>query len=388
MFNEENKLVGFCSCGADAQVAGGDYNEEALDVGMMIEGVTITNIKITEGVNHMQIDQEFREGAHNAIRTCMNIGSGDRVYIISDEETLLVGQALQEESVAAGAEAKLIRLEDFGPRPLRNVPEGFIENLLTFDPTVTFFAASAKEGELPLRMQMSIQLAQQAQKIRHGHMVSVTPQIMREGMRADYRQIHDLTMRVYEMARKAQTITVTSPKGSKFSAQFSPELKWIPCHGLYHKPGDWGNLPEGEVFTCPATLNGIIVADMLGDYFSDRYGLLKSPVTFDVKDGYVQSIQCDDKGIEKELWDYLTSDENGRRVGEFAIGTNTALTALSGVLLQDEKIPGIHIAFGNPLPRQTGADWTASTHIDVIPTDCTITLDDTVIMRDGKFTFE
>jgi aminopeptidase len=236
---------------------------------------------------------------------------------------------------------------------------------------------------------MSLQLLSgQIKKIRHGHMVSITPQIMREGMRADYNQVHYLTMRVYEMVKKAQTISFTSQKGSKVNARFSPDLKWVPCHGLYHNPGQWGNLPEGEVYTCPASVDGVIVADMLGDYFSPRYGVLKIPVTFVVEAGIVQSVTCDDKQIEKEVWDYLNSDENGRRVGEFAIGTNTALTALSGVLLQDEKIPGIHIAFGDPYPERTGADWSATTHIDVIPTDCTITLDETVIMRDGKFTFE
>ena len=32
-----------------------------------------------------------------------------------------------------------------------------------------------------------------------------------------------------------------------------------------------------------------------------------------------------------------------------------------GVLLQDEKVPGVHIAFGDPYGNQTHADW-ASTH--------------------------
>ena len=337
----------------------------------------------------MQIDQELREGARNAVRTCMNVGPDDRVYIMSDEETLLVGQALMEEALAVGARTEIVKLEDFGKRPLKSMPAGFMEKLLAFDPTVTYYAAGAQEGELPFRMEMGDQLLSgQMIKVRHGHMVSITPQIMREGMRADYHQVHDLTMRVYEMVQKAQTISFTSKKGSRVSARFSPDLKWVPCHGLYHKPGMWGNLPEGEVYTCPASVDGIIVADMLGDYFSPRYGVLNTPVTFQAEAGIVQSVTCDNKQVEKEVWDYLNSDENGRRVGEFAIGTNTALTALSGVLLQDEKIPGIHIAFGDPYPERTNADWSASTHIDVIPTDCTIKLDDTVIMRDGKFTFE
>lgn len=37
MFNEKDELVGYCSYGRDAQVPGGDYTEEALDIGMMIK---------------------------------------------------------------------------------------------------------------------------------------------------------------------------------------------------------------------------------------------------------------------------------------------------------------------------------------------------------------
>ena len=335
----------------------------------------------------MHIDSELREGARIATQTCMNICPEDRVYIITDEETLLIGQALKEEALDTGAEVKLIKMEDFGNRPFREMPEAFMDTLFNFAPTVTLYAASAQKGELPFRMQITRQIFEKGLKYRHGHMVSITPQLMREGMRADYQQIHDLTMRVYEMAKKAKTIKFTSRKGSDITAEFSPDLNWIPCHGLYHSPGDWGNLPEGEVFTCPATVNGTIVADILGDYFSPKYGVLDTPVTFYVKDGWVEKIECENKQIEEELWDYLNSNENGRRIGEFAIGTNTALTKLSGVLLQDEKIPGIHIAFGDPGARTTGADWAATTHIDVIPTDCTITVDGEVIMRDGKFIF-
>jgi len=34
---KENELIGYCSFGRDAQVPGGDYSEEALDIGLMIK---------------------------------------------------------------------------------------------------------------------------------------------------------------------------------------------------------------------------------------------------------------------------------------------------------------------------------------------------------------
>jgi ribosomal-protein-alanine N-acetyltransferase len=37
MFDQEGKLIGYCSYGKDAQVPGGDYSEDALDIGLMIK---------------------------------------------------------------------------------------------------------------------------------------------------------------------------------------------------------------------------------------------------------------------------------------------------------------------------------------------------------------
>jgi aminopeptidase len=59
---------------------------------------------------------------------------------------------------------------------------------------------------------------------------------------------------------------------------------------------------------------------------------------------------------------------------------------LTGNLLQDEKIPGLHVAFGNPYPEFTGADWASTVHVDCVTTGCTITVDERTIMSDGQFT--
>jgi len=37
LFGQDGKLVGYCSYGRDAQVPGGDYSEEALDIGLMLK---------------------------------------------------------------------------------------------------------------------------------------------------------------------------------------------------------------------------------------------------------------------------------------------------------------------------------------------------------------
>jgi len=72
-------------------------------------------------------------------------------------------------------------------------------------------------------------------------------------------------------------------------------------------------------------------------------------------------------------------------VGEFAIGTNIGLTRLIFNLLQDEKFPGIHIAFGSSYPNKTGATWDSRTHVDGVLRRPTIYVDGEAIMTQGTF---
>lgn len=331
--------------------------------------------------------EAMRAGARIAVRTCMGVKPSDRVFVLTDRVTNAIGRLLSEEAAETGAQAVMYDLEHFGRRPMTEFQDNLRRELLQFRPTVTFYAAASQPGELPFRMALRVFLVQEL-KVRHGHMPGVTPQLMVEGMRADYKVVSALTRAVYDLGRETRTIHVTTPDGTDLTARISPQLRWVPSTGIYHEQGQWGNLPEGETFTCPETLDGTLVAHVLGDYFSEKYGVLESPVIFHLSGGRVAGVECRNPDVAADITGYLDSAENGRRAGEFAIGTNIGLKKLTGNLLQDEKLPGIHVAFGNPYPHETGANWTANVHVDVIPINCTIEMDGQVIMRDGRFDYE
>ena len=329
----------------------------------------------------------LERGARNAVETCLAVQSTDRVCVITDEETQVVGDALTRASQQAGAAVDTLLLETFGQRPLTSLPDTLRSAIERVDPTCSFYAAAAKKGEISFRIQLLPWLVHTL-GVRHGHMPGITPALMTEGMLADYDEVSRVTLHVAEIVRPARQIQVRSAKGSDIVAQFSPDLRWVPCPGLYRRQGTWGNLPEGEVFTSPARVDGVLTVDELGDYFSEQYGVLPQPVTFRIEDSIAVEITSENAALANELAGYLDSSENGRRVGEFAIGTNTALTRLVGNLLQDEKYPGVHVAFGNPYPDETGATWRASVHVDTIPTDCDIDVDGRPLMRAGRFLFD
>ena len=330
----------------------------------------------------------LERGARNAVETCLAVQSTDRVCVITDEETQVVGDALTRASQQAGAAVDTLLLESFGQRPLTSLPDTLRSAIERVDPTCSFYAAAAKKGEISFRIQLLPWLVRTL-GVRHGHMPGITPALMTEGMLADYDEVSRVTSQVAEIIRPARQIQVRSAKGSDIVAQFSPDLRWVPCPGLYRRQGTWGNLPEGEVFTSPARVDGVLTVDELGDYFSEAVRSacpIQSPSASKTRSRSRSPRRT--QRWRTELAGYLDSSENGRRVGEFAIGTNTALTRLVGNLLQDEKYPGIHVAFGNPYPDETGATWRASVHVDTIPTSCDIDVDGRPLMRAGRFLFD
>jgi aminopeptidase len=273
-------------------------------------------------------------------------------------------------------------LEDLAPRPLTDMPAAVLEDMETSD--VSIFAVRAQQNELRTRMQMTDVVNRR--KMRHAHMVNIEKRIMLEGMRADFNEVDRISTKVWQQASKAKEIRATNPAGTDIKATFSPALKWLKTSGII-SPNKWSNLPGGETFTTPLEVNGTFVIDgVVGDYLCEKYGdLRETPLTIEVKESRLISAKSSNHALQDEFWQYCHTDENSDRVGEFAIGTNIAVRDVIGNILQDEKIPGIHIAFGNPYGAHTGADWYSKTHIDVVGRHFDIWIDDKRIMKKGTF---
>src|SRR5205085_5685507 len=168
------------------------------------------------------IDAELVPGARNAIRVCLQLKPEERITIITDEATRDIAAALQAEVEEVGSDHAVFLLENYDTRPLRNMPSVILEDLAQSQ--VSIFCAQSQRGELGSRMQMSDIVNKN--RIRHGHMVNISRQIMLEGMRADFNAVDRLSQTLVERARRAQRITCRTSAGTDFSAEFSPRLKW------------------------------------------------------------------------------------------------------------------------------------------------------------------
>ena len=328
------------------------------------------------------IANDLQPGARNAVRVCLGLRPDERVTVITDEACRPIADALVREIDDIGSTRAVFVLEEHAPRPLTALPADIAADME--QSPVSIFVARAQANELGSRMQMTDIVNRR--HMRHAHMVNITEQIMCDGMRADFHLVDRLSAKVMEIVKGARAIRATTAAGTDITARFDPALRWIKTSGLI-TPEKWGNLPGGECFTAPADVAGTFVIDgVVGDWLCDRYGLLdRTPLTIQIDKGRLVDAWSENAALRDDFWAYTHTDENSDRVGEFAIGTNIALAALIGNILQDEKFPGVHIAFGNPYGAHTGATWWSSTHIDVVGTGFDIVVDDRPIMREGRF---
>ena len=333
-------------------------------------------------LDNLPFSSELIPGARNAVNVCLGIQPSEKVTVITDEITSEIAASLVHELKIVGSPYRAWVLEDLAPRPLVDLPREILEDLETSQ--VSIFAVQAQTNELRSRMQMTGVVNRR--KIRHAHMVNINRQIMLEGMRADFLKVDRISTKVVEMARKAKQIRAKTAAGTDLVADMNPNYHWLKTSGII-SPDKWGNLPGGEVFTTPGEVNGTFVIDgVVGDYLCAKFGDLKdTPLTIEVKGNRLIEAHSSNRELENDFWQYTHTDENSDRVGEFAIGTNIGLTDLIGQILQDEKYPGIHIAFGNPYGEHTGAEWYSSTHIDVVGRKFDIWVDNEQIMRQGQF---
>jgi aminopeptidase len=334
--------------------------------------------------SNLRMGVDLAAGARNAVLTCLGVGPADRFALIGDEATAEIDEALEAAALESGAACLRLVVESYGERPITSLPDAVAAELREFGPTVSATALRVEAGELPFTRALRLMLVDEL-RCRHAQMAGITRQMMETGMAADYHEVAALAARLHEIVDHASKITVTGEMGTDLVARFTSAHRWVGGNAIYRAPGQWGNLPAGEVATSPLTVDGVFVSRVIGEHFS-RYGMLEEPARFEIADGrLVLASAPSPAGLEDELLAYLHTEPCSSRVGEFAIGCNTALDSLIGELLQDEKFPGVHIAFGDPYPRETGADWSCVTHVDIVAEGCTIKVDGQPIMEGGKF---
>ncbi|MFB6183926.1 MAG: aminopeptidase [Haloarculaceae archaeon] len=307
------------------------------------------------------MNNSLRGPAKTAIEQCMNLQPEESCVVVTDDEREAIGEALYMVATEITDDAAIVRYppgDQHGEEPPEPVAGAMAHADVLLAPTTKSLSHTEARSTAT------------ASGTRAATLPGITDAVFLMGLDADYEAIAEECTRLYERVADAEEIRVTSPQGTDIT--FVPGgREWRQDTGIVHDPGDFSNLPAGEVFVSPETADGTYVVDgtMMphGKLDADHH------LEFEVEDGYVTHIS--DDAVREEV--ETAAEEVGRdayNLAELGIGTNVAVEELVGSVLLDEKAGGtVHVAIGDD--HAIGGDVSAPLHLDGILKEPTVFVD-------------
>jgi aminopeptidase len=311
---------------------------------------------------------KYIQPAENTLK-CLGLKKDERFLIITDQNKLSIAWAIFDAAMEIGANVQLMRIpvaETHGSEP----PEPLPEFMKMFDAIIAPTTKSISHTNA----------RREASKagVRIATMPDIREETFLRTMTADYGKIAERGFNIAEQLNLANTISIKSPSGTDIKLNRGDRNAMVDT-GLIYKPGDFSNLPAGEVYIAPVegSANGVMAVDgsMAG------IGLMKKPLMIKIENGFAASFNGHKA---EELVKLLAPHgENAKNLAEFGIGTNDK-AQLCGSPLEDEKVIGtIHLALGDN--QSMGGNVAVSSHLDGIIRNPSVWFDDRQIMKDGKF---
>lgn len=306
----------------------------------------------------------IKDSAMIAVRDCMGVKPGEKVLIVTDTVISFIGQPLYEAAMELGAEAIYMEMKPrtrSGEEPPEVVAQAMLCSDVVIAPTkfsITHTQARKNACARGARV-ATIPLTEGTREL-------ITEMFSTGGMTADY---HRMKLKIDSLHKKQQgtkTARITTRLGTDVRVEFDGR-EWHTDTGLALSPGDFTNLPGGELFIAPTSANGKLVIDgTFGDF-----GLLDTPLELTFRDGMVVDARGAHADDLMRLFEKL--GQGARTVAELGIGMNPK-ARLWGILLEDEKVGNtIHMALGNNMAF--GGTCDVPMHYDGIVTHPTVYID-------------
>lgn len=342
---------------------------------------------MTQGVRGARADVSQRPGFEtergffvneNAIRgcevllfTCAGARPGDRVLVVTDDDSLAIGRIMYE-CASRHNDTTLVRMkprETHGSAPTGPAAAAMAAADIIF--SATTFSLYNTEARI----------AACKAGARFVNMADYSEKMLEEGcLFVDFREIRKLVD--FTASRiTGKTCTLTTPAGTGLTASIAGR-KAVSGYGLADRPGMASSPPDIETAVGPAddSAEGVLVID--GSVPLPGLGIIREPITLKVARGYITSIEGGAQA--KILRDALASMNDPRvyLVAEIGFGMNIG-ASISGRMLEDEGVFGtMHIGIGNNLSY--GGTNATPIHIDLIMKKPTYAVDGRVIYKDGE----
>jgi aminopeptidase len=228
-------------------------------------------------------------------------------------------------------------------------------------------------------------------------------------LQCDYKKLAEDSNKILQRLQNTKKINIVAPGGTNIEVVIAKRIKFdtdciIVPPNVYGKPGKFGNLPVGEVWSQKGKIinvvnretgkkesqhypvkqiaNGKVVCDVTAGGYAGKINPEK-PITVQFKDGVLTDFACEDNELDCVRQDIFAAQEKyglPTVLEEVGIGLNEK-ARITGNMLEDEKIRGTcHLAPGN-----------VRCHVDLLIDKPTITVhyfDGTteIIIKDGDLT--
>jgi len=332
-----------------------------------------------------QIEESYMNSSENYIQSIVKgslmVRSGEKATIFTDESRLDIADKLAGCLANSGSEVTIFMVPE-SIRPVQKVTDSQASALVLSD--IIIYVLATKSNTMDLSKEVSFRHLLYSLPIQYKGRVCMMPgftEEMKDAISIDYDKLKQRGNTLKRIMAGRQ-IRITSKLGTDIS--FSLEGRKLEIDdGDISKPGQFGNMPAGEIFTVPVeeTVNGKIVIDgSIGGV-----GLVKKPFALILKAGQIAKMEPLDVPDEtfqqfSRICDYDAPAT--KTLGEFGIGLNPGANIIGNILM-DEKVEGsVHFAFGDSY----GMGKTSSKfHTDLLVRNPTILADEEVIMKDGRF---
>jgi leucyl aminopeptidase (aminopeptidase T) len=209
-------------------------------------------------------------------------------------------------------------------------------------------------------------------RCRYASMPLFDTAMLSGAMSVDWNTMARRTKRIARKVNACDQVQIETPNGT-FITLSKKGRKAESDTGIITRPGDFSNLPAGEVYCAP--LEGTAEGRLVLDWAPTRR--LKEPITLSVRKGMVTRVGGTEE-YAKHLRKKLRQQRGNANIAELGIGTNDRARRPDNIL-ESEKILGtIHIALGDN--STFGGMISTPFHQDFVFFHPTVTL----IRKDGK----
>lgn len=288
--------------------------------------------------------------------------------IVTDTVKEPIGRAFYDHAAKITPSVRLIVIEPTKEHA-EEPPVDVAKEMLRYDVEILVTAKSLTHTRA--------RIAANAAGARIATMPNITEDIVNRCLDVDYEALKKESRRVYDTLRRSSSITITTALGTDMTFTVGKSGFFGEDGGVLDRSGQYSNLPEGEVSFAPETCGGVYIVDAS----FPGLGLLKSPLTFEVKDGRVTDVKGANAAEVTARLDRV--GPKAYIVAELGIGLNPKAKII-GNILEDEKVIGtVHVAVGNN--TSYGRKNDVPLHLDGVIKDPDVVVDGKPLMEKGKF---